>query len=223
MTETVAERQAGTGERLIQAALEAFATYGFDGTSARQIERLAGVERGLVGYHFGTKQKLWDRAVDALFGQYAAELESLQTALRDVSKRERVSAMLMAYARFNARNPEFFRILIIEGHVKSERSDRLIGHLRRAMSVFSDLTDLSGPIPIETAIRWFQVIGAAGSVYSLSALSEPTFGARMGDAAFMDRFAAALTQVALEESAHVDRTKQRRDELVWFCGTDLGE
>ncbi|TGD85209.1 TetR/AcrR family transcriptional regulator [Mycolicibacterium sp. CH28] len=215
---TITKGHPGTGDRLLRAALEAFATAGFEGTSARQIERMAGVERGLVGYHFGTKQELWNRAVDALFEQYATELETLRIALRDVSKRERVSAMLMAYARFNARNPQFYRILVIEGHVKSERSERLIRHLRRAMSVFSDLAELSGPIPVETAIRWLQVIGAAGAVYSLSALTEPTFGARMEDAAFVDRFAAALTRIALEESAHTSAAQDPEEELVMFFG-----
>ena len=136
----VARRTVSTGERLLSAALNAFATTGFEGTSMRQIERMAGVERGLAGYHFGSKQELWNRAVDALFNRYTDELESLRIALRDVPQHEATSAMLMAYARFTASNPEFFRILIIEGHVKSERSERLAHHLRRALVVFSDLS-----------------------------------------------------------------------------------
>jgi TetR/AcrR family transcriptional regulator len=117
----VVQRQPpGTSDRLLVAALEAFSTLGFEGTSARQIERMAGVERGLVSYHFGAKQQLWNRAVDLLFERFTDELATLRTALRDISPRERASAMLMAYARFNARNPEFFRILVLESHVKSE-------------------------------------------------------------------------------------------------------
>jgi AcrR family transcriptional regulator len=202
---TVAEdtqRPTSTADRLANAALEAFSTAGFEGTSARQIERIAGVERGLVGYHFGSKQALWNRAVDSLFNRYTDELESLRNALRDVSKRERTSAMLMAYARFNARNPEFFRILVIEGHVKSERSERLAYHLRRAMAVFSDLTEMSVAIPAETAIRWFQVISAAGGLYSLSVYAEQTFAEKLYDPDFIDCFAASLATIAMEETAH---------------------
>jgi len=215
------ERPASTGERLVDAALEAFSTTGFDGTSARQIERLAGVERGLVGYHFGSKQVLWNRAVDALFDRYTDELESLRTALRDVSRRERASAMLMAYARFNAQNPEFFRILVIEGHVKSERSERLARHLRRAMAVFSDITEMSDAIPIETAIRWFQVIGAAGALFSLSVHAEQTFGTTLHDPEFIDRFAASLAVIAMEETAHPTDTSNTGLGDVHFLGGTL--
>lgn len=214
----VTARPAGTGERLVNAALEAFSTTGFEGTSARQIERMAGVERGLVGYHFGSKQVLWNRAVDALFDRYTDELESLRVALRDVSRRERASAMLMAYARFNARNPEFFRILVIEGHVKSERSERLARHLRRAMAVFSDLTEMSDAIPIDTAIRWFQVIGAAGALFSLSVHAEQTFGTTLHDPEFIDRFAAALAVIAMEETAHTKDASDNGRGYVHFLG-----
>jgi AcrR family transcriptional regulator len=216
----VASRPASTGERLVSAALEAFSTAGFEGTSARQIERLAGVERGLVGYHFGSKQELWNRAVDSLFDRYIDELESLRHALRDVSIRERASAMLMAYARFNARNPAFFRILVIEGHVKSDRSERLASHLRRAMAVFSDLTEMSEAIPTDTAIRWFQVIGAAGALFSLSVHAEQTFGDALYDPAFIDRFAAALTAIALEETAHSRDGSADRFGSVHFLGSN---
>lgn len=195
----VARRNISTGERLLSAALNAFSTTGFEGTSVRQIERMAGVERGLVGYHFGSKQELWNRAVDTLFNRYTDELESLRVALRDVSKHEGTSAMVMAYARFTASNPEFFRILVIEGHVESERSERLAHHLRRALAVFSDLTGTSARISVRTAVRWFQVIGAAGTLYSLSAHAKETFGGLLHDPDFVDHFAASLAAIALAE------------------------
>lgn len=214
----VTQRPASTGDRLVTAALEAFSTAGFEGTSARQIERMAGVERGLVGYHFGSKQALWNRAVDSLFDRYTDELESLRTALRDVPRRERASAMLMAYARFNARNPAFFRILVIEGHVKSERSERLASHLRRAMAVFSDVTEMSVAIPTETAIRWFQVIGAAGALFSLSVHAEQTFGDAVHDPNFIDQFAASLAVIAMEETAHAANGSHGELGSVHFLG-----
>ncbi len=215
------DRPPGTSDRLLAAALKAFSTLGFEGTSARQIERMAGVERGLVSYHFGSKQRLWDRAVDLLFERFTDELATLRTALRDVSRRERASAMLMAYARFNARNPEFFRILVLEGHIKSERSDRLALHLRRAMGVFSDLTEISVPVTVDTAIRWFQVIGAAGAMFSLSVHADDTFGPILHTPEFVDRFAAALATIALDESGHIQQADGGLG-MVHFLGPDGG-
>ncbi|WP_280295666.1 hypothetical protein [Nocardia abscessus] len=128
--------------------------------------------------------------------------------------------MLMAYARFNARNPAFFRILVIEGHIETERSERLASHLRNAMAVFSDLTEMSEAIPVATAIRLFQVIGAAGALFALSVHSERTFGEAFHDPDFIDRFAASLTAIAMEETAHIAMDSDRDIERVHFLGID---
>jgi AcrR family transcriptional regulator len=56
-----------TRERIVQAALDAFATYGFGGASTRQIAALAGENQGLITYHFSTKESLWKAAVDSIF------------------------------------------------------------------------------------------------------------------------------------------------------------
>jgi AcrR family transcriptional regulator len=189
------ERTSSTGQRLLEAALECFSTLGFEGASARRIERLAGVERGLVSYHFGSKQNLWNEAVDRLYGQFTKEVESLRDALRDVAPHERGVAMLMAYARFNARNPAFFRILVLEGYVQTERSERLAGHLRRTMTMFSEVTAISIPMPLDTAIRWFQLLGAAGAMFALPAHAKPTFGELLYDPQFIDRSAALFAAI----------------------------
>jgi AcrR family transcriptional regulator len=47
-----------TRERLIEAAIECMANYGPAGASVERITRSAGVSRGLVGHHFGGKQRL---------------------------------------------------------------------------------------------------------------------------------------------------------------------
>lgn len=199
MTEKMRRDGARTREVLLSAALESFSRSGYEGTSLRQIERAAGVERGLVGHHFGTKLQLWSEVTDALFVSYFAELEYLRTALRDVSRRERVRAMYMAFARFNARNPQFFRILVIEGEAKTERSQRLAGHLRDAMAIFNEITGLPTEMSVREAIRTFQLLGAAGSLFALTAHSEPTFGPLMHESEFVDEFADSLAALALEE------------------------
>lgn len=47
-----------TRSRLIDAALDAFGRYGFDGTSTREIARLAGTNLAAIPYHFGGKEGL---------------------------------------------------------------------------------------------------------------------------------------------------------------------
>ena len=116
-----------------------------------------------------------------------------------ISAREGTSAMLMAYARFAAKNPELFRILILEGHEKSERSERLGQHLRRALATFNDLSEGSRRVSVPTAVRWFQVMGAAGTLHSLTAHASDTFGGLLHNPDFVDHFAASLTAIALAD------------------------
>jgi TetR/AcrR family transcriptional regulator len=190
---------ARTRERLIAAALDAFATCGYDGVSTRQIERQAGVERGLVSYHFGSKQQLWNEAIDSVFKELQDELRSLRHALRDISPRERARALLMAYTRFNARRPQHFRIWMMEGHVKTERSERLGDQFLRNVELFRDVTQISGPVQTDDAIAIYQTIGAAGTLFATSAYSETMFETNIYDPEFIDRFADALAAMGLHE------------------------
>jgi AcrR family transcriptional regulator len=201
--DTPGRSAARTRERLIDAALDAFAACGYDGVSARQIERRAGVERGLVAYHFGSKQQLWNEAIDSIFKDLQEELRSLRHALRDISSRERARALLMAYTRFTARRPEHFRIWMIEGHVKTERSERLADQLMRNVELFRDVTQISGPVQTDDAIAIYQTIGAAGTLFASSAYSETMFGTdiHIHDPGFVDRFAEALAAIGLHEGA----------------------
>jgi TetR/AcrR family transcriptional regulator len=56
----------GTRERLLISAVQAFSSTGYDGASVREIERSCGVNRGLIAYHFGSKEDLWRACVDLL-------------------------------------------------------------------------------------------------------------------------------------------------------------
>jgi len=66
-----------TRERILIAALDAFSSNGFDGAKTREIAAQAGVNLGLIQYHFGGKSKLWRAAVDRAF-------EELREGLKDV-------------------------------------------------------------------------------------------------------------------------------------------
>lgn len=50
-------------DAILDAALTAFATKGFDGTGLREIARLAGVAQPTIHYHFETKEKLFEEVV----------------------------------------------------------------------------------------------------------------------------------------------------------------
>jgi len=56
--------------RLLSAATDAFAEYGYEGTSLRVIADNAGVSFQLIAYYFGSKEELWLATVDYLFERY---------------------------------------------------------------------------------------------------------------------------------------------------------
>jgi AcrR family transcriptional regulator len=60
----------GNRSRLLQAATDAFAEQGFEGTSLRTIADTAGVSFQLIAYYFGSKEELWVETVDFLFERY---------------------------------------------------------------------------------------------------------------------------------------------------------
>ncbi len=48
-----------TKQTLIEAGIKLFGEHGFSGTSTRGIARQAGVNLGLISFHFGTKERLY--------------------------------------------------------------------------------------------------------------------------------------------------------------------
>jgi len=56
--------------RLLQAATDAFAEFGYEGASLRTIADTAGVSFQLIAYYFGSKEELWAATVDYLFERY---------------------------------------------------------------------------------------------------------------------------------------------------------
>ena len=56
--------------RLLHAATDAFAEYGYEGASLRAIADNAGVSFQLIAYYFGSKEELWVATVNFLFERY---------------------------------------------------------------------------------------------------------------------------------------------------------
>jgi AcrR family transcriptional regulator len=61
---------ASNRSRLLHAAADVFAEFGFEGASLRAIADAAGVSFQLIAYYFGSKEELWVATVDYLFERY---------------------------------------------------------------------------------------------------------------------------------------------------------
>lgn len=112
-------------ERLLQAAIVAFADLGYDGVSVRDIADRAGVGFQLIGYHFGSKDQLWLAAVqDAYeyFASYGQRMRLDPAGDLDAQFREYLRQVLK---RANE-HPHLLRILIQEGMAGSARYTKIL-------------------------------------------------------------------------------------------------
>jgi len=68
--QTSVAADADNRSRLLHAAADVFAEFGFEGASLRAIADAAGVSFQLIAYYFGSKEELWVATVDYLFERY---------------------------------------------------------------------------------------------------------------------------------------------------------
>ena len=103
-----AARKEATQARILRASIELFAMRGFEGTSISAIASRAGVSRGAVFWHFGSKAALFKEACVRFFVPFWREFEKSM----DGPPRERVFELLEAYEKFVASNRETIRAFV---------------------------------------------------------------------------------------------------------------
>ena len=95
-----------TRRRILKAALEAFARHGFDGVSLRTIADEAGVNHQLIAHHFGSKQDLWDAALDARLEKFQEYHQALSVAGDVPDPREQFRSCVKTIVEFTLASPE---------------------------------------------------------------------------------------------------------------------
>ena len=129
-----------TRRRIVEAAVKAFADKGFDAASTREIARAAGVEQGLLTYHFPTKDALWRAAADRVFAVLRAGAGERLAALREVEPEERAREGIRHYVRTMAAHPEFFRFIVDQGNRSDARQRWLVDtHVKPGVEAMKQL------------------------------------------------------------------------------------
>jgi TetR/AcrR family transcriptional regulator len=158
-----------TRERILTAGLDVFSENGFDGTTTRAIAARAGVNLGLIKYHFGSKEELWRAAVDRVFESLWQVLASLDPGV--VDDPSRASTVVRTAVRFAARNPAFVRLMNDECKRDSPRmrwlTDRHGKRLYDASVAALEHARAEGTLPDISPIHLFYMfIGAVGMIFS---------------------------------------------------------
>jgi AcrR family transcriptional regulator len=114
---------------ILDAALEAFATVGYEATSVRELTRRLGVSHNLVHHYFRSKADLWRAAIDHSFGTVTAELAQAFGA--GPAGGDVLAALRHAMVQFvlvTARFPANGHIIVREGASDSARLDYIYRH-----------------------------------------------------------------------------------------------
>jgi AcrR family transcriptional regulator len=89
-----------TRQRLLKAAMELFALYGFAETSVRELTKRAQCNVASVSYHFGSKEKLYEAVMRHVFRQLASRREeSLQQLMVQNGGQPKLRDVLSTFAQ----------------------------------------------------------------------------------------------------------------------------
>ncbi len=167
------QRSLVTKQKLLDAALEAFAESGFKGTSTRDIAERAGVHHPLITYHFKNKEELWRAAADRVFSRFIRVLIDTQEDNAAASAKTKMSALIRAYVKYAAEHPSLHKVLFQESSYSNPRLDWLIETYMRPLFevAANDLRNLqrSGIAPPGDPALLFNMIRvSAGAVLALN-------------------------------------------------------
>ncbi|MEV6507709.1 TetR family transcriptional regulator [Streptomyces sp. NPDC051642] len=176
---------------LLQGALEAFATHGFEGMSLRELARRLQVSHALLTARFGSKEELWRAAVEHALAQIEQGLADVggDDGLDDLAAlREGIVRFLV----FAAEHPEVGRILQHEGAIDSPRIhfvfERFVAPLRALAEARLDALTAAGRIrPIAFPTLHFLITHGGGAPFT-----SPVEAALLGAASPGNRAAVRL-------------------------------
>jgi AcrR family transcriptional regulator len=164
-----AEQREDTCRRIVVAAARAFSEKGFRGASTRDIAAAAGVNQGLITYHFKTKHELWKAAAGRIFDQLQEVLEQPLHGSDAADQRAASRDRIREYVRFAAAHPELFRLMVEEGKHSDARMRWLVDtHVKPFYERFQRLAERTlGVSQAAVPHLFYAMAGAASMMFAL--------------------------------------------------------
>jgi TetR/AcrR family transcriptional regulator len=203
----VQERAQITRDRLLAAAIELFAARGYDAIGTREIETAAGVKRGLISYHFGSKEALWKAAMETLFESHAEALSLAHAASSELDPAARLASVVRAFVRFSAELPEVNRIMVQEGKLDEWRLEWIVDRLIRpyyelTRSLHDEAVAAGLAPPMDHVHFHYILVGAAALIFSMAPECRRLSGRDPRDPATIEAHADALVRLLLPGANH---------------------
>lgn len=195
-----AEQRAETRNRILDAAVEAFAEQGFAASSTRDIAARAGVTQGLLTYHFTSKDELWRAAADRIFGRLGGDVPAgpPERAGTHALSVERARGAVRAFVRFGAANPELFHFMVDAGRSDDERMRWLVeAHLAGRYEAVAELAAQAFPDEGSALAPhvYYALLGAASLLFAVAPECVALTGTDPTDAAAVERHADLVARL----------------------------
>ena len=202
-------RDAGaTKSKLLKAALAAFSSRGYDAASTRSIETSAGVKRGLINHHYGSKRALWEAAADYIMSIAERDVGTALEGIERMEKPARLRFFVRAYVIFCARHPELNRLMIQEGMHQDWRLNWLLERSVRlwytqVCSLFNAAKKLGGAPNMSAHHFYYILTGAATLIFANAAEAEALSGQSPSDSASIEAHADALADLFTSQGSYL--------------------
>lgn len=127
-------------EAVLEAALEVFAEVGYEGTSILELTRQLGVSHNLLHARFGSKQEIWEAAVDHGLERIARRVRETDSARDGATLAERLRTFFIVFLLSLAEHPSILKLINYEGARSTDRLDHIAE--RFLASGFAEFRDL---------------------------------------------------------------------------------
>jgi len=197
-----------TRARMIEAAIEVFGSFGYDGASTRQLADKAGVNQAAIPYHFGGKRELYLAAAQAIADYMRSRIEPLIDQLRSASADPvgHIDAVVMRFFQFVAGNeePETWTAFFVRCERDADDAFRIIHYqsvARFQAALIAEVAAATGRSPDDEdlKVRVAIVLGAIANFRTLRNVMLSSLGWDTLDADRLQRLEAAVRRLALAE------------------------
>ena len=183
---------------IVDAGIAAFAEHGFDATSTREIARRAGIEQGLLTYHFPSKQALWYASADQIFSALTAYIDNTLASLQALDGRERARLGIREMVRYLAVHPEIFRFLVDAGNRSDEMMAWLVdSHLKPRFDFMLNegVVQVRNLDPTLAGHAFFALSGAASLIFAVAPACQRLTGIDASAQSAVDAHAEFLAEL----------------------------
>ncbi len=202
---------------ILDAALVAFASQGYDGMSIRALNKELGLSHATVNQRFGTKSALYAAAIEHGFRSLLDDLNT-EIAILDLPTdpldelRIRFRAFLLAAAR----RPQIGRLMNNEGLVESPRLDHIFQRfIEPAMRVTTNLMDRLATegriVKVSERVVFFMLVQGGSMSFTMAGMASrfDRVNGRVDQGALADEVADFLVRglLAPSRACQVERAK----------------